>query len=154
MLWAELVPLTARLRDHGWHITIETAGTLYLPVNCDLMSVSPKLSNSAPPPERDAGWARRHELNRHAPDVIRRLAAEYDCQWKFVIDHPEDCAEVEVYLAAFPEIDRDRVMLMPQGIDAGALAEKAVWLEPYCSQHGFQLCRRRQIEWFGPQRGT
>jgi 7-carboxy-7-deazaguanine synthase len=119
-----------------------------------LMSISPKLSNSTPPPERDPRWAWRHAHNRHAPDVIRRLAAEYDCQWKFVIDRPEDCEEVETYLAEFPQIERSRVMLMPQGIDPNALAEKAAWLEPYCAQQGFQFCPRRQIEWFGTQRGT
>ena len=54
MLFAELIPLTAALRAAGRHITIETAGTLYLPVQCDLMSISPKLANSTPPPARDA----------------------------------------------------------------------------------------------------
>ena len=49
MLFAELVPLAAALRQRGLHITIETAGTLYLPLACDLMSISPKLSNSTPP---------------------------------------------------------------------------------------------------------
>ena len=73
MLFAELIPLTAELHRKKMHITIETAGTLYLPVACDLMSISPKLSNSTPSPERDPRWARRHDLNRHAPEVIRRL---------------------------------------------------------------------------------
>ena len=154
MLFAELIPLTVRLRAAGWHITIETSGTLYLPVACDLMSISPKLSNSTPPPERDPRWTWRHALNRHAPDVIRRLAAEYDCQWKFVIDRPDDCREVETYLTELLQIDRSRVMLMPQGIAADTLSEKAVWLEPYCVQQGFQFCPRRQIEWFGAARGT
>src|SRR6185295_4302318 len=36
MLFAELIPLTAALRRVGRQITIETAGTLYLPVACDL----------------------------------------------------------------------------------------------------------------------
>ena len=48
MLFAELIPLSTALRNAGWHITIETSGTLYLPVACDLMSISPKLSNSTP----------------------------------------------------------------------------------------------------------
>src|SRR6478672_6053119 len=34
MLFAELIPLTQRLSELGFHITIETAGTLYLPVAC------------------------------------------------------------------------------------------------------------------------
>ena len=45
MLFAELIPLAAGLRRAGRHVTVETAGTLYLPVECDLMSVSPKLSS-------------------------------------------------------------------------------------------------------------
>ncbi len=154
MLFAESIPLTARLSAAGWHVTIETSGTLYLPVTCDLMSISPKLSNSTPSPERDPRWTWRHTLNRHAPEVIRRLGAEYDCQWKFVIDRPGDCGEVEAYLAEFPEIERGRVMLMPQGVDLDALAQKEAWLGPYCDRQGFRLCPRRQIEWFGTVRGT
>ena len=154
MLFAELIPLTAALREREYHITVETAGTLYLPVACDLMSISPKLSNSTPPPELDPRWTWRHTLNRHAPEVIRRLVAEHDCQLKFVVDCPDDCREIVEYLVEFPEIEPSRVMLMPQGVEAEVLAEKAVWLEPYCAAHGFTFCPRRQIEWFGCQRGT
>jgi 7-carboxy-7-deazaguanine synthase len=153
MLFAELVPLAAQLRQRGWHITIETSGTLYLPVACDLMSISPKLSNSLPPAERDPRWTKLHGLYRHAPDVLRRLIAEYDHQLKFVVDCPADCQEVLAYLAEFPEVERARVMLMPQGVDAAALAEKALWLQPYCAAHGLTFCPRRQIEWFGTERG-
>ena len=35
----QLVPLAAALRSRGLHITVETAGTLYLPLACDLMSI-------------------------------------------------------------------------------------------------------------------
>jgi len=154
MLFAELIPLCARLRRDGRHVTIETAGTLYLPVECDLMSISPKLSNATPTADRGTRWARRHETNRHAADVIRRLVAEYDYQVKFVVDNLEDCREVEQYLAEFPEIDRSRAMLMPQGTDVSQLAATAEWLEPYCREHALAICPRRQIEWFGSQRGT
>ncbi len=177
MLFAELVPLAAELRRRGWHVTIETAGTLYLPVVCDLMSISPKLSNSSPLPlgepphcsplplgegpgvraeradEQYPKWAERHALHRHAPDVIRRLIAQYDYQLKFVVDCPADCEEILAYLREFPEIERSRVMLMPQGVDAAALTEKARWLQPYCAAHELAFCPRRQIEWFGPGRG-
>ncbi len=153
MLFAELIPLTASLHNAGWHITIETAGTLYLPVVCDLMSISPKLSNSTPPPDSDPRWTWRHELSRHVPGVINRLIAEYDYQIKFVIDNLADCEEVETYLASMPQIDRARVMLMPQGTNPDELAAKNQWLEPYCAQHGLLFCPRRHIEWFGPGRG-
>ena len=102
MLFAELIPLTSGLHGAGWHITVETSGTLYLPVTCDLMSISPKLSNSTPSAELEPRWTWRHTLNRHDPDVVRRLLADYDYQLKFVVDSPADCAEVEAYLAGMP----------------------------------------------------
>jgi 7-carboxy-7-deazaguanine synthase len=71
-----------------------------------------------------------------------------------VIDSPADCDEVADYLAAMPQIDRSRVLLMPQGTTSEALAERAAWLEPYCRQHELRFCPRRQIEWFGAVRGT
>jgi 7-carboxy-7-deazaguanine synthase len=154
MLFAELVPLAERLHALGHHLTIETAGTCYLPVVCDLMSISPKLANSRPSPERYPHWSQAHEQRRQAPEVIRRLVAEYCCQFKFVVDSLVDCEEVERYLAGFPEIDRTRAMLMPQGIDRAALDEKAGWLQPYCAAHGLGFCPRRHIEWFGATRGT
>lgn len=149
MIFPESVELTERLRTLGRHITIETAGTRYLPVAADLISVSPKLSNSVPDSGSDAAWTQRHEARRRAPEVLRRLVAEYPYQVKFVVESPADCREVEHYLADFPEIDRDRVLLMPMGTEAARLAETAVWLEPYCAQHGLRYCPRRQVEWFG-----
>ncbi len=154
MLFAELIPLATRLHEAGRHITIETAGTLLLPVACDLMSVSPKLSNSTPSVARDPRWSRRHQRVRHAPDVIRKLVAEYEYQIKYVVDTPDDCAEVEQHLRQFPEIERARVMLMPQGTDVDTLAATGRWLEPFCQENGYQFCPRRQIEWFGKARKT
>jgi 7-carboxy-7-deazaguanine synthase len=154
MLFAELIPLTGRLRAHRRHITIETAGTLYLPVECDLLSISPKLANSLPDPVQTPRWGERHERTRHAPAVIRRLIEEYPYQFKFVVDSPGDCDEVEQYLAGLPEIARSRVMLMPQGTDNEVLTCTAEWLAPYCETHDLHFCPRRQIEWFGLVRGT
>jgi 7-carboxy-7-deazaguanine synthase len=153
MLFEELVPLGKTLKEGGWHITIETSGTCYLPVACDLMSISPKLSNSTPPASRDPRILARHEAQRHDPRVIRRLIDEYDYQLKFVIGTPADCREVEEYLAAMPEIDRRRTMLMPQGIELAELEEIASWLEPYCVEHQLTFCPRKHIEWFGSGRG-
>src|SRR5580693_819404 len=38
MIAPEIIPLTRQLREAGLHITIETAGTVFAPVACDLMS--------------------------------------------------------------------------------------------------------------------
>ncbi len=154
MLFAELIPLCDELRLLQKHITIETAGTLFLPLECDLMSISPKTSNSAPSADEYPKWHARHEKTRHAPDVIRRLIADYAYQFKFVVATAADVEEVEQYLDEFPEIDRDRVMLMPEGTTQEQLEEVAVWLNPLCSRVGLQFCPRRHIEWYGMQRGT
>lgn len=153
MLFAELVPLCDQLRKQEKHITVETAGTLMLPVECDLMSISPKLSNSTPS-DVSARWLKRHENTRFAPDVIRYLVSRYPYQMKFVVGCEEDVQEVLSYLDLFPEISRDRVLLMPEGVKLAKLTEVADWLEPICHAHQFTFCPRRQIEWFGSLRGT
>lgn len=154
MLFVDLVELTERLKASGYHITIETAGTRDLPVTCDLMSISPKFSSSAPGQADHAVWRRLHEERRHTPSVVRRLVREYDYQIKFVVDTSDDLVDVERYLAEFAELDRSRVMLMPQGVEIGELQAKSHWIAEYCQAQGLMFCPRKQIEWFGLVRGT
>ena len=154
MLFAEIIPLTQELAALGKHVTIETAGTLHLPVTCDLMSISPKFASSAPNDEEHVYWHARHERTRTAPDVIDRLISDYDFQLKFVIENEQDFLELERFLAAHPNVSPAAVWLMPQGVEQSELASKAEWLAPYCRAQGFQFCPRLQIEWFGSGRGV
>lgn len=154
MLFAELLPLAEQLAHHGRHITIETAGTLSLPVRCDLMSISPKLGNSTPTIERAGRWRERHERSRHVPDVIRDLTERYAYQLKFVIASRVDLDEVLEYLQLQPYLARDRVWLMPEGTSVETLAAIGEWLAPWCEREGMQFCPRRHIEWYGATRGT
>jgi 7-carboxy-7-deazaguanine synthase len=71
-----------------------------------------------------------------------------------VIDTPEDLPEVDRYLLKLPDIEHERVLLMPQGTDQQQLDVRAAWLRPYCRERGYIYCPRKQIEWFGPVRGT
>ncbi|MEJ2649858.1 MAG: 7-carboxy-7-deazaguanine synthase QueE, partial [Sedimentisphaerales bacterium] len=49
MINAQLPDLVRELKNKGRHITIETSGIAYIAdIPCDLMSISPKLSNSVP----------------------------------------------------------------------------------------------------------
>ncbi|MFQ5902400.1 MAG: 7-carboxy-7-deazaguanine synthase QueE, partial [Candidatus Binatia bacterium] len=41
LLAREIEELTTRLKRKGYHITIETAATIFKPVACDLISMSP-----------------------------------------------------------------------------------------------------------------
>lgn len=152
LLQPDIVPLSAALKEHGAIVTVETAGTVYRPVIADLMSISPKLSNSVP--TSDPHWRTRHERDQHRPAILRRLMAEYAYQLKFVIDQPADVDEVVDYLRQFPDVPPEQVWLMPQGTNSAGLAEKEVWLEPSAVALGFRYCPRRQIELYGNVRGT
>jgi len=151
MLVPDLVPLTQRCRELGRRVTIETAGTVDQPVECDLMAISPKLSNSVPD---DPAWHDRHEQARFRPLVIRSLLSRYNCILKFVIDRPEDVEEVQQWLSNFPEADPGIVWLMPQARTREQLAEKADWLRRLARKHGFNFSSRLHIEMFGNVRGT
>tara|TARA_B100000945_G_scaffold319894_2_gene328291 strand:+ start:834 stop:1520 length:687 start_codon:yes stop_codon:yes gene_type:complete len=154
MLFAELIPLCNRLRAENYHITIETAGTLFLPVECDLMSISPKTANSAPDATEHQRWNRRHERTRFAPHVIKQLLEAYNCQIKFIVDQEDDLDEIDAYIRHFPVISTSQVYLMPQGRTQQQLEEVETWLKPLCLQLNYQYCPRKQIEWFGAVKGT
>ena len=154
MLAKEVESLCESLKSHQFHITIETAGTLDRQLSCDLMSISPKLSNSTPSPERAGQWAAKHEATRHRPDVVASLIARHDYQLKFVVAREEDLDEIESFLSEVGEVDRGKVLLMPEGIDAATLEQRATWLEPLCSERGFTFCPRKHIFWYGNKRAT
>jgi 7-carboxy-7-deazaguanine synthase len=154
MLFAELIPLCRALRDRGRHITIETAGTLYLDVACDLMSISPKLATSAPSAAEHPRWRRRHLRERHRPEVITPLLAAYDYQLKFVVDTRDDITEIQAYLREFPQVPAANVWLMPQGRTAEAVADRAGWISDECETLGWRFCPRMHLEWFGAVRRT
>ncbi len=149
MIAREIVELTRGLRTRGRHITIETAGTVFAPVECDLMSISPKLANSTPEGE----WQERHDRLRIQPEVLRRLMETYDYQLKFVVARPEDMAEVRG-LVRQSGADAGKVVLMPEGIDANVLRERGVWLAEICKQDGFRFSPRLHVELWGNRRGT
>jgi len=153
MLFAETVPLSKACREAGRHVTIETAGTVYQPVACDLMSLSPKLANSTPTAEQGGRWADAHERLRHQPDVVRRLMAEYSYQLKFVVCEPGDLQEI---LAWADEVgaDRERVLLMPEGVSADELRVRGGWVVELCKTHGFRYCPRLHVELYGHRRGV
>ncbi len=154
MLPKEIVPLTHEIKDRGKHITIETAGTLDRNVACDLISISPKLANSTPSIARAGEWHSRHESRRFQPDVLQQLTRRYPYQLKFVVVEPTDLEEIETALSQLGSLDRQRVLLMPEGITPEVLQQRQEWLEPLCAQHGFTFCPRMHIQWYGNRRGT
>ncbi len=153
MIDPDVVELTRRLKEGGYHITIETAATVWQDVVCDLASISPKLSNSTPWTRDDGRWVDAHERNRINLATIRRFMSCADYQLKFVVDDPEDLGEIDTILSQIPAYKTSNVMLMPQGITHGELIERSGWIIDICKQRGFRYCPRLQISLFGNVRG-
>jgi 7-carboxy-7-deazaguanine synthase len=149
MIAPDIVALTERLRARGLHITIETAGTVFAPAACDLMSISSKLANSTPA----GSWAAQHERLRFQPDVLRRLIESYDYQLKFVVAQPGDLDEIRRMLDRL-QADRAKVILMPEGIEPSTLRERGAWLAEMAKREGFRFTPRLHIELWGNRRGV
>ena len=171
MMFPQLTELSQRLAvaadqgGAGMHITVETAGTI-IPsggVTCDLMSISPKLSNSTPagdPRDPSGAWAARHESRRINIEVLRRLLNEShvpgrDRQLKFVVSEltrEQDLAEIDELLAKLGPWEPSDVLLMPEGVTISHPAF-AQWLAATCLERGWRYCPRLHIELWGNQRG-
>ncbi|MCX6608920.1 MAG: 7-carboxy-7-deazaguanine synthase QueE [Acidobacteria bacterium] len=149
MIQPQLVPLSQALRQAGWHITIETAGTVDAPVACDLMSISPKLANSTP----TGDWAIRHEATRLNLPVLRTLMAKCAYQFKFVVAAPSDLTEIRSLVDDL-SLDPSNVILMPEGTSADLLRDRARWIAPLCLEHGFRFSPRLHVDLWGNQRGV
>jgi 7-carboxy-7-deazaguanine synthase len=154
MIFEALGELCKELKQRGKHITIETAGTLDGQVDCDLWSISPKLSNSSPIDYIGDAWVRKHEAVRYAPKVVESLMSKGDYQLKFVVGSILDAEEVLEYLSHLRGWDRHRVLLMPRGIHTEELDIQLSWLADWCKTHDLRLCDRQHIRWFGNRRGT
>jgi 7-carboxy-7-deazaguanine synthase len=148
--------LAAALREKGKHITIETAGTIPpTGVACDLVSLSPKLKNSAPDPELFEAWHGRHEKLRWQPVVVREWVEKYPFQLKFVVAQESDLNEIQLLLRELGgKVSPQKVLLMPEGITVEALRAREAMLVELCRRHGYRYCHRLHIELFGNRRGT
>lgn len=137
-----LVELTGRLKHAGKHITIETAGLVFVPnLACDLMSISPKLANSTP-----------NEAKLDAA-VIRSLMDHYDWQLKFVIGSPDDITEVRDVLDRLGSVEPAKVLLMPQARNRAELTERASIVADLCLATGFRFGQRLQTQLWDNRRG-
>ncbi len=155
MLAKGIHDLARRLVDGGRHVTIETAATIPPQgVACSLASLSPKLANSTPGMDISVAVRRRHEAQRLQPDVIRDWIDHYDCQLKFVVCSSSDIAEV---IDLLDRLDRniapEKVLLMPEGVDAAAISKVAAPVITACKEHGFRFCDRLHMRLYGNKPG-
>jgi 7-carboxy-7-deazaguanine synthase len=155
LIMPDVADLCAALRGHGQHITIETAATVYRPLELDLASLSPKLANSTPWEREGGRYAAAHEKQRLNHEVIQQFIDRSPAfQLKFIVAGPTDLDEIQRVLGRLSNWRPADVLLMPEGTDAAALRERAVWIAEACKHTGFRYCPRLHVELWGNQRGT
>ena len=123
----------------------------------DLISISPKLSNSTPindPRDPDGKWMRLHEARRINLEALQALIdLPCDRQLKFVVQAPRDVEEIDRLLATLQRWKADDILLMPEGIRTPS-EERKRWIASMCVERGWRYCSRLHIEIYGNRRGT
>ncbi|GAB7017923.1 7-carboxy-7-deazaguanine synthase QueE [Halostagnicola bangensis] len=175
MLHDESVTLLERLDELGYHTTVETNGTIFRDAPIDLASISPKLENSTPTPERDprgevpkesrdgdrrpAGALNRdegefeskHERDRIDLEAMSELLESADFQLKFVVTGDDDMPEIlslleELRAESSVPITDDDVLLMPEGATRDRLAETRTRVADLAMEHGFRYTPRLHVD--------
>ncbi|MGD0078069.1 MAG: hypothetical protein ABSB91_05500 [Sedimentisphaerales bacterium] len=148
----QLPALTEALKKLGKHVTIETAGIKFVPgLACDLMSISPKTSNSGLKFKKGAPSTTLRTGRPFTP--IKRLIKNYPYQLKFVVVTPGDLPEIQKAIASLGKIDPSKVLLMPQAKTRDELLARSPMVAELCKQAGFTFCARLQILLFDGQKG-
>jgi 7-carboxy-7-deazaguanine synthase len=151
LLQREIGELTEGLRGARLHVTVETAGTVAPPFDCDLLSVSPKTSNSDP----QGGRRERHRTLRTDPGPLRELLERFpEHQLKFVVTDADDLSEILEVVERVGPVEPARVLLMAEGRSAAEVADKAPMVAGLCSEHGFRYTPRLHLDLFGGGRGV
>ena len=154
LLAPEIEALCRELKESGRHITIETAGTIFKSIGCDLMSVSPKLANSTPWRRQGGKFALPHEKQRLNLPVIQKFLDNYDYQLKFVVAEKKDFAEIAEILEQLKTVERSRVLIMAEGRTTARLRARGRWIAELCKRYGYRFTPRLHIELYGNRRGT
>ncbi len=151
----------ARLHDH--YICIETEGSEYVETVADFISLSPKLSSSAPRVGTVKPWDNtkvtqedneRHEKWRtNYYDMKQLIEFHPDYQFKPVICSEEDLIEVEELIEKL-HITPDKVWAMPEGQTESDLSKNRQWLVTECIKRGWNYTDRQHITIWGPKRGV
>ena len=151
MVEPDLPQLVGQLKAAGKHITIETTGIAYIPdMPCDLMSISPKLSNSVPD---DVNLAAVHKDSKLDVAVLGELISNYNHQLKFVVDCEADLAEIQELLDKLGNVDVRKVMLMPQSATRDEFLAKSPVVAELCKRTGYAFSQRLQVLLWNNERG-
>jgi 7-carboxy-7-deazaguanine synthase len=155
MIMPQIADLCDALKEREYHLTIETAGTVFEAVKIDLASVSPKLANSTPRERAGGRFADAHEKHRlNIPVIQKFIDCSPDFQLKFVVSDESDLQEIDAILEQLRGWRPADVLLMPEGIDIATQTARSPWISDLCKDRGFRFCPRLHIALYGNRRGT
>jgi 7-carboxy-7-deazaguanine synthase len=141
----QLPELTAALKERNKHITIETSGINFIAgLSCDLMSISPKLSNSTQSGENPA--------LQYLPS-LKQLIRRYPYQLKFIVDSADDLPQIQQILKQIGGVSAEKVMLMPQAKKRDELIAKSPMVAKMCVEAGYLFCQRLHILLYDGEKG-
>jgi 7-carboxy-7-deazaguanine synthase len=164
----DLPELLDALKKIKKHITIETSGIIFVPdLSCDLMSISPKLSNSLDKKtkldSRSLDYARdRFRGNDKQLDdvicqnvsVLKKLIKHYNYQLKFVVDNPDDIFEILDMIKVIGPVQKEKVLLMPQARTRKEFFLKTQMVARLCLRTGLTFSTRLHILLWNGKRGV
>jgi len=157
--------LTNFAQKRGIYITIETEGSHFVKTDfpIDLISLSPKFSNSIPkigaetPGGKivDERMVKTHNRLRLNKDVIREtLDFHHDYHYKPVWDGTEkNLKEIEDFRVEI-DIPKNKTYIMPAGDTRETLIEMYPKVFELCAEHGYNMTGRDHIIAFDTERGV
>jgi 7-carboxy-7-deazaguanine synthase len=152
-LFRDLPLLCNALRAEGRPVALETSGSLYQPITCDLLVVSPKLSASDPDSAQFPVEYARHHKGRTDLEPLRSLLAEHHgAILKCVVGSVADVAEVRL-LAAKLALPPERIWLMPLAAEPGPLALLAPQVVEWALAAGYRYTDRLHVRLWGNVKG-
>ena len=157
--------LTHFAHERGIIVTIETEGSHFLETDhpIDLISLSPKFSNSVPvlgvaTPQgviTDQKMVDQHNKFRLKYDVIKQTIAYHkDYHYKPVWDGTEyNLEEIETFRVAL-DIPKDKTFIMPAGDTREELVKMYPLVFDMCAEKGYNMTGRDHIIAFDTKRGV
>jgi 7-carboxy-7-deazaguanine synthase len=167
MIHDEIDPLLARLGQEGYHVTVETNGTIHRDTHIDLASISPKLASSTPSPDRrPAGgdavvgdWTDKHDRERIDVSALAALVENYPFQLKFVVTERADVEEATELVArlrnaAAVRVPNSDVLLMPEGTTRERLEERRELTAELALEYNYRYTPRLHVDLWNDAPGT
>ncbi|MCT4587062.1 MAG: 7-carboxy-7-deazaguanine synthase QueE [Carboxylicivirga sp.] len=166
-----LADLCRKLKEQlNVHITIESNGSMFdneVATWVDLFSISPKLSNSVPSPEKLAVFGlkenivfKKHKQTRYNIEALQAYvnlanSSDKELQLKFVVGRKDDYKEILTdFVSQLNDCKASDILLMPLGATKVEISRSSPMVLDMAIANGWRFSPRVHIELFGSKSGV